>query len=77
MAIPLELAIAEVIGAAIVMAAGLIATAYAQQQMGAAGMGIIGEKPERFGQVLFFFVVPETLWIVGFVLGVILLLNVF
>jgi len=75
--VPVEIVVAEVIGAAIVMAAGLIATAYAQQAMGASGMGIIGEKPERFGQVLFFFVVPETLWIVGFVLGVILLLNVF
>lgn len=77
MAVAVEIVVAEVIGAAIVMAAGLIATAYAQQAMGASGMGIIGEKPERFGQVLFFFVVPETLWIVGFVLGVILLLNVF
>jgi hypothetical protein len=32
-------------------------------------MGIIAEKPEKFGQVLFFFVIPETLWIIGFVLG--------
>jgi len=62
--------------AAIVMAAGLIATGIAQQGMGAAGMGIIGEKPEKFGTVLFFFVIPETLWIIGFVLGVILLLNI-
>jgi len=62
--------------AAIVMAAGLIATGIAQHGMGAAGMGIIGEKPEKFGQVLFFFVIPETLWIIGFVLGVILLLNI-
>jgi len=75
--LPVEVWVAEIIGAAIVMAAGLIATAYAQQAMGAAGMGIIGEKPERFGQVLFFFVVPATLWIAGFVLGIIILMNVF
>ncbi|MDG7013902.1 MAG: ATPase [Nitrososphaerota archaeon] len=67
-----ELAIA----AAIVMAAGLIGTGLAQQGIGAAGMGIIAEKPEKFGQVLFFFVIPETLWIVGFVLGIILMLNI-
>jgi len=67
-----ELAIA----AAIVMAGGLIGTGVAQQGIGAAGMGIIAEKPEKFGQVLFFFVIPETLWIIGFVLGIILLLNI-
>ncbi len=67
-----ELAIA----AAIVMAGGLIGTGLAQQGIGAAGMGIIAEKPEKFGQVLFFFVIPETLWIIGFVLGIILLLNI-
>jgi V/A-type H+-transporting ATPase subunit K len=39
-------------------------------------MGIIAEKPEKFGQVLVFFVIPETLWIIGFVLGIILLLGI-
>jgi V/A-type H+-transporting ATPase subunit K len=48
----------------------------AQQGIGAAGMGIIAERPEKFGQVLFFFVIPETLWIIGFVLGLILLLQI-
>jgi len=38
--------------------------------------GIIAETPEKFGQVLFFFVIPETLWIIGFVLGIILLLDI-
>ena len=64
------------VAAAIVMAGGLIGTGIAQQGIGAAGMGIIAEKPEKFGQVLFFFVIPETLWIIGFVLGVILLLGI-
>ncbi len=64
------------IAAAIAIAGGLIGTGLAQQGMGAAGMGIIAEKPEKFGQVLFFFVIPETLWIVGFVLGVILLMQI-
>ena len=64
------------VAAAIAIAGGLIGTGIAQQGIGAAGMGIIGEKPEKFGQVLFFFVIPETLWIVGFVLGLILLLQI-
>ena len=62
--------------AAIAIAGGLIGTGNAQQGIGAAGMGIIAEKPEKFGQVLFFFVIPETLWIIGFVLGIILLLGI-
>jgi V/A-type H+-transporting ATPase subunit K len=64
------------LAAAIVMAGGLIGTGIAQQGIGAAGMGIIAEKPEKFGQVLFFFVIPETLWIIGFILGAIILLNI-
>jgi V/A-type H+-transporting ATPase subunit K len=64
------------VAAAISIAGGLIGTGIAQQGIGAAGMGIIGEKPDKFGQVLFFFVIPETLWIVGFVLGLILLMQI-
>ena len=64
------------IAAAIAIAGGLIGTGSAQQGIGAAGMGIIAENPEKFGQVLFFFVIPETLWIIGFVLGIILLLDI-
>jgi len=57
------------LAAAIAIAGGLIGT-------GSAQLGIIAEKPEKFGQVLFFFVIPETLWIIGFVLGIILLLDI-
>ena len=64
------------LAAAIAIAGGLIGTGSAQQGIGAAGMGIIAEKPEKFGQVLFFFVIPESLWIIGFVLGIILLLDI-
>ena len=54
--------------AAISMAAGkLIATGIAQSGIGAAGMGVVAEKPERQGTVLFFLVIPETLFIFGFV----------
>ena len=64
------------LAAAIAIAGGLIGTGMAQQGIGAAGMGIIAEKPEKFGKVLVFFVIPETLWIIGLVLGLILLLNI-
>ncbi len=66
----------EALAAGIAIAGGLIGTGMAQSGIGASGMGIIAEKPEKFGQVLFFFVIPETLWIIGFVLGIILLLNI-
>ncbi len=64
------------LAAGIAIAGGLVGTGMAQQGIGAAGMGIIAEKPEKFGQVLFFFVIPETLWIIGFILGIVLLLNI-
>ncbi|MCW6170765.1 MAG: ATPase [Thermoplasmatales archaeon] len=74
-AVSLETAILAV-AAAIAIAGGLIGTGMAQQGIGAAGMGIIAEKPEKFGQVIFFFVIPETLWVIGFALGFILLKNI-
>ena len=64
------------VAAGIAIAGGLIGTGMAQSGIGAAGMGIIAEDRSKFGTVLFFFVIPETLWIIGFVLGIILVLQV-
>ncbi len=64
------------IAAAISMAGGLIGTGLAQMGIGAAGMGVVAEKPEKMGQVLFFLVIPETLFIFGFVFGLILLMHI-
>ncbi len=64
------------IAAAIAMAGGLIATGIAQSGIGAAGMGVVAEKPERTGTVLFFLVIPETLFIFGFVVSLIMLLQI-
>ena len=64
------------LAASIAIAGGLIGTGMAQSGIGASGMGIIAERPEKFGQVLVFFVIPETLWILGFVLGILLLLQI-
>ena len=64
------------IAAAIAMAGGLIATGIAQSGIGAAGMGVVAEKPERTGTVLFFLVIPETLFIFGFVVALIMMLKI-
>lgn len=64
------------IAAAIAMAGGLIATGIAQSGIGAAGMGVVAEKPERQGIVLFFLVIPETLFIFGFVVALIIMLGI-
>lgn len=64
------------LAAAIAMAGGLIATGIAQSGIGAAGMGVVAEKPERQGTVLFFLVIPETLFIFGFVVALIIMLGI-
>ncbi len=64
------------LAAAVSMAGGLIGTGIAQHGIGAAGMGVVAEKPERMGQVLFFLVIPETLFIFGFVFGLIILMHI-
>ena len=65
------------VGAGISMAGGCIGTGMAQGAIGAAGLGVVIEKPEKFGLVLFFMVIPETLLIFGFVMSLILLLRIF
>jgi V/A-type H+/Na+-transporting ATPase subunit K len=62
-----------VLAAGITIAGGFIGTGMAQSGIGAAGMGIIAEKREKLGIVLVFFVIPETLWILGLVFGIALL----
>jgi|Deesub1362A_J573_1020465.scaffolds.fasta_scaffold00261_5 V/A-type H+-transporting ATPase subunit K len=65
------------VGAGISMAGGCIGTGMAQGAIGAAGLGVVIEKPEKIGLVLFFMVIPETLLIFGFVMSLILLLRIF
>lgn len=63
------------IGAALAIAGGAIGTALAQSSIGAAGMGLIAEKPNQMGQVLLFMVLPETMLIFGFVIAILILLG--
>ena len=61
------------IGAAIAFGLGAIGTGLAQSKIGAAGAGVIAEKPELFGLALVFLALPETLVILGFVVAAIML----
>ena len=74
MTIGLDAAIAS-IGAGIAIAGGAIGTGMAQSAIGAAGLGLIAEKPEEMGRVLLFLVLPETLLIFGFVIAILIMLQ--
>lgn len=55
------------IGAGLALGLGAIGTGLAQGPIGAAAAGVTAERPEKFGQMLIWFVLPETLVIFGFV----------
>lgn len=59
------------------LAVGLcaIATGFAQSRIGAAGCGALAEKPEVSGTVIVLVAIPETMVILGFVVGVVLLFT--
>lgn len=63
------------IGAGIAIAGGAIGTGLAQSAIGAAGLGMIAEKPESIGTALLFLVLPETLLIFGFVVAILVMLS--
>ncbi|OIO25867.1 hypothetical protein AUJ14_03170 [Candidatus Micrarchaeota archaeon CG1_02_55_22] len=57
------------LGAAGALAAGALATAWAQSTIGAAAMGMMAEKDGKEGQVLLYLALPETMVILGFVVA--------
>ncbi|MFN8509474.1 MAG: V-type ATP synthase subunit K [Deinococcaceae bacterium] len=57
----------KAIGAGLAIGLGAIGTGLAQGRIGAAAAGVTAERPEKFGQMLIWFVIPETLVIFGFV----------
>jgi len=61
------------IGAGLAFGLGALGTGIAQARIGAAGAGVIAEKPELFGLALVFVALPETLVILGFVVAAIIL----
>lgn len=64
------------IGAGIAIAAGALATAWAQASIGAAGMGLMAEKDGMEGKVLLFMALPETMVILGFVVAYLILTTI-
>ena len=57
------------IGAALAIGLAAIGVGLAQASIGSAGAGTLAERPQAFGQVLIYLVIPETLIIFGFVIA--------
>lgn len=57
------------LAAALAVGLSALATAWAQSKIGSAGAGTLAERPESFGQILIYLVIPETLIIFGFVIA--------
>lgn len=57
------------IGAALTIGIAAIAVGMAQAAIGSAGAGTLAERPEAFGQILIYLVIPETIIIFAFVIA--------
>jgi V/A-type H+-transporting ATPase subunit K len=57
------------LGAGLAVGLGALATGIAQARIGAAAMGLIGEKPELSGRAILLLAIPETLVILGFAIA--------
>lgn len=60
------------VGAALAIGLSAIATAMAMGTIGSAGVGALVERPQAFGQILIYLVIPETIIIFGFVIAFLL-----
>ena len=61
------------LGAGIAVLGGALGTAYAQGNIGSAGMGLLAERESAFGQVIILLALPETIVLLGFIIGFLLL----
>lgn len=61
------------VGAGLAVVGGAIGTGYAQGNIGAAGMGLLAERENAFGQVIILLALPETIVLLGFIIGFLLL----
>jgi V/A-type H+-transporting ATPase subunit K len=62
------------IGAGLAVGLAAIGTGIAQSRIGAAGLGVIAEKPNMLGQVILLIALPETMVILGFAVAAMVLL---
>ena len=52
-----------------------MATAYAQAKIGSAGAGTVAEKPETSDTMIIMEAIPETIVILGFVVAIMMILQ--
>ncbi|PIN84714.1 MAG: ATPase [Candidatus Diapherotrites archaeon CG11_big_fil_rev_8_21_14_0_20_37_9] len=64
------------IAASIAIVGGALGTGWAQSAIGSAAMGVIAEKPEQAGKLIIWIAIPETIVIFGFVVALLLALNI-
>ncbi|MCC7448705.1 MAG: ATPase [Anaerolineae bacterium] len=62
------------IGAGLAIGLAAIGTGFAQSRIGAAGAGVIAEKPELLGSIVLLVAIPETMVILGFAVAAMILL---
>jgi V/A-type H+-transporting ATPase subunit K len=63
------------IGAGLAVGLAAIGTGLAQGRIGAAGAGVIAEKPEMLGTIILLVAIPETMVILGFAVAAMVLLT--
>lgn len=63
------------IAASLAIGLPALATAWAQSRIGAAGAGTIAERPESAGTIIVLIAIPETMVILGFVVGIVMLFT--
>lgn len=64
------------LGAALAVGSAAWATAYAQARIGSAGSGTMAEKPELAGTYVLLIAIPDTIVVMGFVVGIMLAMKV-
>lgn len=57
------------IGAGLAIGIAAVGVGLAQAAIGSAGAGTLAERPEAFGQILIYLVIPETIIIFAFVIA--------
>ncbi|MBI4651455.1 ATPase [Candidatus Desantisbacteria bacterium] len=68
--------IGVIAGATLSIGITALATGYTQGKIGQAGCGAIAEKPEVAGTVFILVAIPETMVVLGFVIGAMILFFV-
>ena len=63
------------LAAALAVGIPAVATAYAQARIGSAGAGTVAEKPETGGTIIILEAIPETMVILGFVVAIMIILQ--